>query len=123
MANDNLINEAEEVANAGKAPTLNTRTQFMIGVPVGLRIELEKGAKEQNKSLGRFVSEILAGAAGYTLPVKTSGGKAKMSDAEKKAAQKARNAEQRSQIRDLLARVRQEEGLDDEDEEDDEDEA
>ncbi len=123
---DELLAEAQVVANKGKPIDLNTRTQFMIGTPIGLKIELEKAAKEANKSVGRFVLEIVAGSVGYKLPTKAEGtGKAKMTDEQKKAAQKARNAEQRRQIRELLAATRAEEGLldDDEDEEDDEDEA
>lgn len=121
---DEILAEAQTVANKGKAVDMNTRTQFMIGAPIGLKIELEKAAKDANKSVGRFVTEVIASAVGYELPVKVAGsGKAKMTDEEKKAAQKARNAEQRRQIRDLLAAVRAEEGLLDEDEEDDEDEA
>lgn len=108
---------------------MNMRTQFMIGIPVGLKLKLEAVAKEREISVATIVRNAIAGAVGYTLAPTTERTKKYASEAERKEAQKAKNKERRDLLKVLMQRYKAElagggaEGVEDEDEDEDEDEA
>jgi hypothetical protein len=94
-----------------EAPTsqldMNLRTQFMVGIPIGLKLALEDASKERSVAVSTIVRNALASAVGYQLPAETQrANTSKLSDAEKKARQQAKNKERRDMIKDALAEFR-----------------
>ena len=83
---------------------MNARTNFMLGIPVGLKLELEKAAKAKDTSPSAFARKAMADAVGYALPAgSTSRVKKYATEEERKAAQKVKNTERRDLINALLA--------------------
>lgn len=94
---------------------LNTKVQFTVSIPAGLKIELDKFAKEHNDDAVNFARTTLAAAVGYTLPASARRSTKYASEDERKAAQAIRNKARRDLVNKLL-----EQYMEDEDEDEDE---
>lgn len=96
---------------------MDTKLTFPISIPAGLRVAIDKAAKEQDMEAVEFARKVLADAVKYDRPL-GAGRRASRygSDEEKKAAQALRNAKKRDLVKNLLSQY-----LDDDDGEEDDD--
>lgn len=96
---------------------MDTKLVFNVSIPAGLRVAIDKAAKEADKDAVSFAREVLAKAVNYDRPLGSGRRAAKYgSDEEKKAAQALRNAAKRNLVKNLLAQY-----MDEDDDEDDDD--
>lgn len=120
------------MANATETPNiselsqeeLNSRTQTMVGLPLGLRLAIREFGANQNPKMSEaaVMRNGIASFVGYELPAKAERVTG-YTDEQKKAAQKARQKERRQKLAATLKRfsVPSVEGAEDDDDEDDDD--
>ena len=86
---------------------LAQRTQFMLGIPLGLKFELERIAKEKDVSPSSLARQGIAAIVGYELR-EGPGQRVRKYETEeqKKEAQKAANKERRDTIKALMDKFR-----------------
>jgi hypothetical protein len=82
----------------------------MFHLPLEMKVQLEKAATAAGVSTTAFVRDTLADKVGFTLPPAAAGGGGRKyaSPEERIEAQKARDKERRSLIKNLLAQYRDE---------------
>lgn len=104
-----MVTQATDIIDPMSIPEQerNARTQFMVGIPLGLRIALRNYAAEQDPewSEAKVIRTALAAFVQYDLPkaADRSGGN-KLTDEQKKERQRQRNKEARAGVAALLAK-------------------
>lgn len=96
---DVLVNE-----EVGVRIDLNSRVQFPVTIPLGLRIELEQFAKTNGQAAGDIARKAIADAVGYKGSLGGKVVRQGMSEEEKQERQKARSAARTSMIKDMANR-------------------
>lgn len=111
----------EELVASGQG---DTRVSLGVAMPAELKLAITQHAEAAGKSARRVALEILAREFDIEVPASLKSGPAKSgrSEEEKKAARKAKAAERRALIKELLAKHRAETETEGEDEDDDDDE-
>lgn len=109
----------EELVASGQG---DTRVSLGVAMPAELKLAITQHAEAAGKSARRVALEILANAFAIEVPASLKSGPAKTgrSEEEKKAARKAKAAERRQLIKQLLAAHRAKTESEDEDEDEDE---
>lgn len=110
---ESLTNEQGDIS-----VDMNTKVQFVVSIPVGMRIALENAAREKNEKTIVFARKILADAVDYTLPAGSMRGRKYTDEEERKKAQAARNKSRRELVQALLSQYIENEEDEDEDDED-----
>lgn len=124
--NETMTDQTEETLPTklevdGISVDLDTRVQFMVGLPAGLRIALDMKARESKVPVAQLVREALRDATGYkgSLGGTSVSSKKYGSKDEQKAAQKERQKARRGVVNSLISKYLE----DDDEEEPEEDEA
>lgn len=95
---------------------MDTKLVFNVSIPAGLRVAIDKAAKEADTDAVSFAREVLAKAVKYDRPLGAGRRAAKYgSEEEKKAAQALRNAAKRNLVKNLLSQYMEDDDDDDDD--------
>jgi len=88
----------------------DVKVSLMFHLPLDMKVQLEKAAAAAGTSTTAFVRNVLAEKIDYELPAAAAsgGGRKYASPEERIVAQKARDKERRSLIKNLLAQYREE---------------
>lgn len=100
---ESTVKTREQIKSSTLPP--NQRVQTMFACPAGLRALAEAMAEEKDIGLGTVIREAVAAYFDYTLPPTERRKRASKyaNDAEREAAQKAKNKERNDTIKKLLA--------------------
>ena len=104
MTTETETNEAFVNEDVGVRVDLNTRVQFPVTIPLGLRIELEQFAKNNAQAAGDIARKAIADAVGYKGSLGGKVVRQSMSEEEKAERQKQRSAVRTSMIKDMASR-------------------
>lgn len=104
MTTEEITSNALVDENTGVKVDLDSRVQFPVTIPLGLRIELEKFAKSNSVAAGDVARKAIADAVSYTGSLGGKVVRQGMSEEEKQERQKARSAARTSMIKDMASR-------------------